>query len=236
MPTPNEPPNSIKQSLLGWLKNTLTPTQRPAPQASSETPAPAPHAPSSSRQESSLSLPGTAGTTRRAASTGALTGGATNPLGASSFPKNQGLSGTPVQGARGRPTAPLQTPEDAEAESHMRMRVITGYLKDPLSHPIFSDKPAFLKILTEERSHLHTQIHVIQTQLESLGSPPNPSARQCSEAAPEADLHARLAKYQQRQAQIYQIMKRVTGIKKSTGGTGFLTPPAETTESEPPAT
>lgn len=249
-----EEPAKPEKSLLGWFKNTVNqlqgaakaPAPAQAPPAVNKPGAPAGRPTPSSRLESSLSLAGPGAPPRRAANTGALGPTVTNPLVPPQGPKlfSDEISPPGNPSPQAPSTGALPPTDDPEADSKKRMKVITGYLKDPNGHPLFADKPAFLKILTEERSHLHTLIHATQKQLQSL-PPPAAAMGLTPEEAEQlenfsaqqqlrAELEAKLAKCQQRQAQIYQIMKRLTGIKKSTGGTGFLALPNATAD-EPPA-
>ena len=185
--------------------------------------------------------------TRKASITGALNAAVTNPLGprAAAAP-SVAAPPVPVVPPRGTATEPLATPEEDESESKKRMKVIMAYLKEPNGHPLFADKPAFLKILTDERAYLHRLIFEQQKRIKTLGvvlaSQPHPSgeAEPSTEVQAQqtevAELEAQVARFQQRQAQIFQIMKKLTGIKRSTGGTGFLAaPPTPGNDEKPPS-
>jgi len=112
------------------------------------------------------------------------------------------------------PPAEPKLPEDPQAASRRRMAFIVAYMKDPTSDPDFADKPLVYRIFTEEREYQQQLVNTLKPQLERLGADASPEHR--------AELEHRLKTAQNRQSQLFLQLKKLTGVKGKTGGTGFL--------------
>lgn len=149
----------------------------------------------------------------------------TTPLAGDNFVRQTGaLNQTPNAPA----TSPLKTPEDEAAASKKRMGFIVAYLKDPTAEKAFQDKALVYRILAEERSY---QQGLVLKYTEELRSAPYPEAvpeddpRREEILAQRQELEGKLNGAQGKQAQIFALQKKLTGVKSKTGGTGFLVPP-----------
>lgn len=118
---------------------------------------------------------------------------------------------------------PLATPlpkdepaEDPASASRRRMAFIVAYMKDPKGDPDFADKPLVYRIFAEERDHQQQLVNTLQQQLERLPA---------GEAERRAELEQRHKTAQTRQSQLFLQLKKLTGVKGKTGGTGFLMAP-----------
>lgn len=118
--------------------------------------------------------------------------------------------------------APRPAAEDPAAASRRRMAFIVAYMKDPTSDRDFADKPLVYRIMSEERDHQQAQVGLLQEQLRRLAAAPPDDA---DAAARREELEAKLKTSQNRQAQLFLQLKKLTGVKGKTGGTGFLVAP-----------
>jgi hypothetical protein len=94
-------------------------------------------------------------------------------------------------------------------ESAARMAFILAFVKDPQSRPEFADKPRVFKLITDERTYQQAQAHEATKALET-----------CAGEEREA-LEARAATARKRQAMLFGLLKKLTGIQGHTGGTEF---------------
>lgn len=203
-PGPGSPPGSVPGSPPGPLPGSgpgsgpLAPANRPG-------------------AASSLRLPG-AGPARSAS--GPLPAPSQAPPLAPPSPGPAGHRASPTGELKPVPSA--ATPgadEDPAVASRRRMAFIVAYMKDPTGDPDFSDKPLVYRILSEERAHQQALIAALQEDLRRLaGAAPADDAA----AARREDLEGRLKTAQNRQAQLFLQLKKLTGVKGKTGGTGFL--------------
>lgn len=233
--------NSLKKSLLGWATGALKKIESAIDEAAATPAAAPPRAaqtgeltpPGSGRLSGAQALPG-----QRAGSTADLKKPASSPLpGSGQLGKSDGLSlsgplPTAAPKAPAAPPEPTKSPEEQAEESKKRLKLILAYMKDPESDPVFKNKPLMYRILTEERSFQQAQIVSLGDELEKL--PPPASAMGLSEEEAEADplyagledrrkaLQDKLHVCQTRQTQLFTLMKKLTGVKGKTGGTGFL--------------
>jgi hypothetical protein len=231
----------LKKKLFGWVQSTLgkleqalddkAPADKPATGPASPPPArpatgslPGQRAPQGGSgrlpaQPGSGQLPPQGGSGRlpaqpgptapRAAATGQLRSG-TDSLTRSGPPP----AGT---GSFLPPPPPQKAPEVAAAESAERMAFIIAYMKDPEGDPVFKDKQMVYKVLTEERSYQQNQIVRLVEALKGLDP-----------EAPEAvSLNEQLDTARTRQGQLFTLLKRLTGVRGKTGGTGFIAKAAE---------
>lgn len=132
------------------------------------------------------------------------------------------LRGTPSNNLR-KPgeSGPLpgvpSDPQELEAwmtkeatQSEKRMAFIVQFLKNPDSNPDFSNKPLVYRIVTLERSYQQVLIAHLQKQLNTAQST-------------ESDrLKSEIEKSEQRQKQLFAVLKKLTGRLGRTGGTGYL--------------
>ncbi len=123
----------------------------------------------------------------------------------------------PAPATRASPTRPAA--EDPATASRRRMAFIVAYMKDPTSDPDFNDKPLVYRILSEERAYQQSMIGTLQEDLRRLAMAP-PDNAEAAERREELD--ARLKTAQNRQSQLFLQLKKLTGVKGKTGGTGFL--------------
>lgn len=242
-----EPP--IKKKLLGWVQGALgkleqaldekpaAPTPAPLPKASLAPPAPG------TGPLSRAAAPGTGGLPKSPAQpiTGPLTRQAPPPAPAPRAPQTGRLgtgtdsltrSATPAPADSGflPPPPPVKDPEVAAAESKERMGFIIAYMQDPEGDPAFKDKQLVYKVLTEERSYQQNQIVKLSEDLKAL--PPG------DERALE--IEELIGTARTRQSQLFTLLKRLTGVRGKTGGTGFIAkapepPPDPIVKDAPPA-
>jgi hypothetical protein len=99
---------------------------------------------------------------------------------------------------------------DAEAQaSAVRMATILAYVKDPASRPEFADKPRVFKLVTDERTYQQALAQALAKALED---------------APTEDreaLETKAAAARKRQAMLFGLLKKLTGVSGHTGGTEF---------------
>lgn len=228
----------LKKKLLGWVQGTLgkleqalddkAPADKPAAGPATPTPArpatgslPGQRAiqPGSGRlpvQPGSGQLPAQPGSGRLPAQPAAPRAAATGQLrsGTDSLTRSAPPAGT---GGFLPPPPPQKDPEVAAAESAERMAFIIAYMKDPEGDPVFKDKQMVYKVLTEERSYQQNQIVRLVEALKGL-DPEDPEA---------VSLNAQLDTARTRQGQLFTLLKRLTGVRGKTGGTGFIARAAE---------
>jgi hypothetical protein len=101
----------------------------------------------------------------------------------------------------------------AAAESATRMALILAYVKAPGSRPEFADKARMFKLVTDERTY---QQHLAQQAREALDALPEDA-----EAATREALEAAAATARKRQAMLFDLLKKLTGVQGRTGGTEF---------------
>jgi hypothetical protein len=117
--------------------------------------------------------------------------------------------------AEPEPATPApKVPEDPASASRRRMAFIVAYMKDPTSDPEFADKPLVYRVFAEERDYQQQLVNTLKPQLERLPA---------DDAEKRAELEQRLKTAQTRQSQLFLQLKKLTGVKGKTGGTGFLT-------------
>ncbi|HEY9721894.1 MAG TPA: hypothetical protein V6D47_07755, partial [Oscillatoriaceae cyanobacterium] len=184
---------------------------------------------------------------RRAADTGSLAGRApaepspespapsrSAPLpGVPAAPRSGPLPGAPgaprsgplpARSAPLKPAQPVLDPQAAAEASQRRMAVIVAYMKEP-GHPDFQDKPALYALVTEERSYQQSLVAEYNAELKRLA--PGELANFDDPAYVEremrrGELEALIDQCKRRQAQLFSLLKGLTGVKGKTGGTGFL--------------
>jgi acetyl esterase/lipase len=107
------------------------------------------------------------------------------------------------------------------------MALITAYIKDPTSDPAFQDRTFVFQILTKERSYHQKLIVELNVRLKKL--PPAGLSTEHPDPVEDErkELQERIEAAQERQALLYSVMKRLTGVKGKTGGTAFLHLPSE---------
>ncbi len=145
-----------------------------------------------------------------------------------------------------RPGASSEDPADAAAaarESDRRMGLIVAYMKDPAGDPAFQDKALMYTIFTEERTYQAGVARGHQAALRALPPPAEAMGLTPAQAAALPEYHgleARRAELEKlfhtantRQAQIFTLMKRLTGSESRSGGTGLLTPPPDAMPAPP---
>jgi hypothetical protein len=103
--------------------------------------------------------------------------------------------------------------EAAAAESAVRLAFIVAYLKDPTARPEFADKLSVFRLVTEERTYQQFLGHQAQLALDTL--PPQ------APVAHRQALEASLATSRKRQAMLFDLLKKLTGVQGRTGGTAF---------------
>lgn len=222
----------LKKKLLGWVQGALNKVESALETQGEETAAPAtPPA-------------------RPASPTGALTGPPARGSGQLPPINRPPVTGSLARGSdslvRGRapeapraapasPTSPLRSPEEEAAESKKRLAFIMAYMKDPEGDAAFKDKPLVYRILSEERAYQQSQLVLLEAEFKQL--PPSAASLGLSEEEALADarfdgleerraeLENRLNTARTRQTQLFMLMKKLTGVKGKTGGTGFLAPP-----------
>lgn len=186
-----------------------------------------PGAPAASAAPSTTDTP--AAPVRRAADTGSLVGKAgSGPLPPGAPPSRSGPSPTPAtRSGPLKPPAPALDPQAAAEASERRMAVIVAYMKEP-GHPDFQDKPALYALVTEERSYQQALVAEYNAELKRLAPGELPDLDDPAYVEREmrrGELEARIEQCKRRQAQLFSLLKGLTGIKGKTGGTGFLGQP-----------
>ncbi|MFN3429697.1 MAG: hypothetical protein ACK46X_07070 [Candidatus Sericytochromatia bacterium] len=235
-----EPP--IKKKLLGWVQGALGKLEqaldeKPAAAAPAAKPAPG------TGPLARAATPGTGALPQSPAqpSTGPLNRPNPAPAPAARAPQTGRLgtgtdsltrSATPAPSDSGFLPAPppVKDPEVAAAESKERMGFIIAYMQDPEGDPAFQDKQLVYKVLTEERSYQQNLLVKLSEELKAL--PPG------DERALEVE--ALIANARTRQGQLFTLLKRLTGVRGKTGGTGFIAkapelPPDPIVKDDPPA-
>lgn len=143
------------------------------------------------------------------------------PLAGRTAPLGNGAVGGATGGSAGSAMSRSDVPQDPVAldawleeqaqQSDRRMTFVVKYLKAAPDDPEFQDKPLIYRIVTQERSYQQALIARLQVK---IGMEKRPQ---------EADgLKERLTQAQQRQSQLFAVLKKVTGRSGKTGGTGFL--------------
>lgn len=220
----------LKKKLMGWVQGALGKLETALDEKPSAPQPSAPPQPQAARpatgglnrpatgplKGASGPLPGTAqpGAAPRAAATGNLNRGS-DSLVRSAAPA--ATSSAPLM----PPAPPTKSPEEAAEESKQRMGFIIAYMNDPEGDPLFQDKQLVYKILTEERSY--QQNLIVRLTEEAKRLPPN-SGR-------AVELEAEIGTARTRQGQLFTLLKRLTGVRGKTGGTGFI---AKAQDTPPP--
>ena len=137
---------------------------------------------------------------------------------------------------------PPEPPDEAAAASRKRMAFIVAYVRDPASNPLFADKPTVFQVLTAERTHQVGLLQAAEQELARLPPPPASLGMAYDEALADARLVAQEARRDELtkrvkqakavQAQIFGLLKQITGIQGLTGGEEYLPPPALPTTTE----
>lgn len=198
----------LKKKLFGWVQDTLGKLEQALDEKPpADKPAAGPTAPAPTRPATG-SLPKGHPSAPRAAATGQLRSGT------DSLTRSAPAAGS---GNLLPPPPPPKDPEVAAAESAERMAFIIAYMKDPEGDPVFKDKQMVYKVLTEERSYQQNQIVRLAEALKAL-APEDPEAE---------SLNAQLDTARTRQGQLFTLLKRLTGVRGKTGGTGFIAKVAE---------
>lgn len=109
--------------------------------------------------------------------------------------------------------APSETGETPETASKRRLGIIMAYMKNPEGDPSFKNKPLMYRILTEERGYQQEQILKHQQAI---------AAADPADEEAYSQLEAGLSTAQKRQAQLFTLLKELTGKRGKTGGTGFI--------------
>jgi hypothetical protein len=166
-------------------------------------------------RSASLKLPGSG--PLRAAGTGELAQRPATPVATPSgpLPLVTPLPKGPDEAEEAAPEA-AKPAEDPASASRRRMAFIVAYMKDPAGDPDFADKPLVYRIFAEERDYQQQLVNTLHQQLERLPD---------GDAEKRADLEQRHKTAQQRQSQLFLQLKKLTGVKGKTGGTGFLMAP-----------
>lgn len=238
--------DGLKKTLLGWVQDALHKVEHALDVPEGEA-APAPKAPTGGLQPpgsgqlpkpGSGQLPAVPPVTRRAPDTGSLNSRTDSLVRASG----------PLPAPRAAASGPLRTPEEEAAESKKRLGFITAYMKNPKGDPAFEDRALVYKVLSEERAYQQAQIVTVQQELKQLPPPAEAMGLTPEEAADDpryenlearrSAIEERLRTAQSRQTQLFMLMKKLTGVKGKTGGTGFLStpPPAPAAFPPPPPT
>ena len=223
-----------KKSLFGWLSNAMSNLEAQAHAPAAEARAgsgPLPAAKPGSGplgaakpvsgplgatvRSASLRLPGTGPMARPPVARAVHTGDLVAPEAA---PATLVVAAPAAPAPDAPPPEPGKGPvEDPAVASRRRMAFIVAYMKDPASDAEFADKPLVYRVFSEEREYQQQLVNTLKSQLE------RPSAG--SEPAERAELEQRLKTAQNRQSQLFLQLKKLTGVKGKTGGTGFLTAP-----------
>lgn len=111
-------------------------------------------------------------------------------------------------------TTPPPSPDEAEL-SRRRLALIVAYAKDPTSEAIFADRPAFYRLLVQERAYQQALAQRFTAECDA--------ARARGDESALAELEAALATALNRQAKVFKFMKDLTGVHGRSGGTGVLT-------------
>lgn len=223
--------DQLKKKLLGWVQSAVSKVNEVIEEEQARVAQPArpvapPAAPERALQTGRLGRPGS-DTFARASSA---------PFGAPPpQPGTDNLERIPAAAAPGvLSTGPLKTPEEEAAESKKRMAFIVAYMKDPAGDPAFRDKTLVYRILTEERTYQQHLIGLLKNELSALPAPAEPPDEAVEEC--RAEIQARIDAAKTRQGQLFVLMKKLTGVRGKTGGTGFLVPPASGELPPPPKT
>jgi hypothetical protein len=227
----------IKKKLLGWVQGALGKLENALDEkAAAPQPQQPPARPGAAPGSGALGKPATGGLNRPAAPGSGPLKGASGPLGGQALPGQRAAStgglargsdnlvrstppaAGPASGPLMPPAPPQKDPEEAAAESKQRMGFIIAYMNDPEGDPLFKDKQLVYKILTEERSDQQNLIVRLSEEAKAL-APGDPQA---------IELEAQIGNARTRQGQLFTLLKRLTGIRGKTGGTGFIAKAADT--------
>lgn len=133
------------------------------------------------------------------------------------------LSPTQTTRLESSPTEP--SPESAAEASQKRMAFVLAYLQDSDAVPQLKDARFVYKLVSDERayqSELYKEAEARLRELLALADPASledPDAPACLQRqAIEAELQAS----RDTQTQLFRVLKKVTGKRGRTGGTGFL--------------
>lgn len=208
----NDAPKPLKQ-LLGWAQKALGKAEAPAPAPA----APAlPPAAAPARPATGTLPPPTPPRAPAARQTGSLSSGSSTlslSAHARALPRASATGDLSTPPTAGASPADAGTGETPEAASKRRLGVIMAFMKAPESDPAFKNKPLMYRILSEERTYQQEQILQHQEALR-FADPEDEAAY--------AQLEAALATAQKRQAQLFTLLKELTGKRGKTGGTGFI--------------
>jgi hypothetical protein len=149
-------------------------------------------------QTSTLKLPGL-----ERAGTGALAKTPSKPLPAAE------------PAAQPEPAPPELDLDDPVQASRARMSFINAYLKAPSNDPAFQDKAMVYRVMSDERAHQQALVVELMAERKRLADD-DPLA---------AELDSRLKTANSRQGNLFSLMKRLTGVKGTTGGTDFIVAP-----------
>lgn len=215
----------IKKKLLGWMQGALNKVES-ALEAQTEAPPARKPAPTGSLAGPPARGSGTLPPINRPPVTGPLNRGSDSLV--------RGSAPEAPRPAAPSPTTPLRSPEEEAAESKKRLGFIMAYMKNPEAEAAFKNKPLVYKILSEERAYQQSQIVLWEAEFKQLPPPAASLGLSEEEIAADprfdgleerrAELENRLNTAKTRQSQLFTLMKKLTGVKGKTGGTGFLAP------------
>lgn len=147
--------------------------------------------------------------------------------GTDTFKRTQGPIGSLQTTQLG--THPIaQTEADKAAESQKRLAFVLAYLQNSEDVPQLKDSRFVYKLVSDERAYQTDLYRKAEQRLKLLLTQNDPSVFADPEAPPalerqgiEADLQA----IRDTQTQLFLVLKKVTGKRGHTGGTGFFPPP-----------
>lgn len=118
------------------------------------------------------------------------------------------------------------TPEEKAEESKRRMALIVTYLKNPEALGELKDSRFLYKVITDERDYLMEVIAQRQARLKELCESWTGDPADETFLSARAELNDQIEGLKQKQAQMFMMLKKLTGVRGKTGGTGFLVMPA----------
>lgn len=122
------------------------------------------------------------------------------------------------------------TPEEKAEESKRRMALIVTYLKNPETLGDLKDSRFLYKVITDEREYLMEVIAEWQSQLRDLCESWTGDIEDDIFVSARDELAGQIEGLKQKQAQMFMMLKKLTGVKGKTGGTGFLVMPSKPNE------
>lgn len=120
--------------------------------------------------------------------------------------------------------APAQSAEQRAQESAERSRFIAAYQQNPTALPEFQDPRHVYKVIADERTYQTELATALQEQHKILLLGWSGSQQDPAFLAKKAALETQIQAARDKLTELFLLLKSVTGIKRKTGGTGFLPP------------